>query len=87
MDFEVMTDHKPLVAVFNGKHKAPNARLERWLLSFQPYPFEVTHIPGRTNSADGLSRLPLEGNPEDANITDQTEDFASSVVGESEPGT
>ena len=83
IDFEILTDHKPLVAIFNGKHKAPNARLERWLLSLQPYTFTVSHIPGKSNTADGLSRLPIDGS--DA-IGEHTEDFAFSVIAEAIPG-
>jgi hypothetical protein len=82
IDFVLLTDHKPLVAVFNGRHKAPNARLERWLLNLQPYTFTVQHIPGKSNTADGLSRLPIDGSD---SLCEQTEDFAFSVISEAVP--
>ena len=83
IEFDILTDHRPLIAVFNGRHKPPNARLERMVLSVQPYSFNVHHIPGKLNSADGLSRLPIDG--EETNDSKRTEDYAFSVVAEAVP--
>ena len=52
----VETDHKALSFVY-GKNST-NARVQRWLLSVQDYPFTVVHKPGNKHTnADSLSRM------------------------------
>jgi hypothetical protein len=56
--FSVITDHKPLVKMFNDPaHQSP-PRIERWILKLQPYEFTVEYEPGENNPADYLSRHP-----------------------------
>lgn len=57
--FTVITDHKPLVPIFNNSYSNPPTRIERWLLKLQQYSFTVEYKPGKTNPADYLSRHPL----------------------------
>ena len=61
-EFMLYTDHKPLEVIYSPKSKRP-PRIERWALCLQPYKFRMVHMPGKTNPADVLSRLPLEGQP------------------------
>ncbi len=52
--FTLITDHKPLTAIFGSKKGIPTlaaARLQRWEIQFKP---TESH-----SNADGLSRLPL----------------------------
>ena len=56
MKFDLVTDHKPLEAIYSPRSK-PCARIERWVLRLQPYQFKVVYIPGPKNIADSLSRL------------------------------
>ena len=41
IEFEIFTDHKPLVSVLGAKSKPPSARIERWLLQFQQYSYSA----------------------------------------------
>ena len=50
--FELLTDHKPLEAIYNPRSR-PSARVERWTLRLQPYDFKVVYIPpGQQNVAE-----------------------------------
>ena len=67
--FELVTDHKPLEAIYSPKSKPP-LRIERWALRLQPYHFKVLYRPGKTNAADALSSLPLKCEPK-VNLLEQ----------------
>ncbi|XP_055907549.1 uncharacterized protein K02A2.6-like [Eupeodes corollae] len=56
LDFELVTDHKPLETIFGLKSK-PCARIERWVLRLQSYRYKIIYKPGKSNIADPLSRL------------------------------
>lgn len=44
--FTVVTDHKALVWLHTAKH---TGRLERWVLQFQEYCFQMVHHRGKRN--------------------------------------
>ncbi|XP_033118512.1 uncharacterized protein K02A2.6-like [Anneissia japonica] len=55
--FQIMTDHKPLLSIFN--HNKPlSTQIERWRLRLMPYNYELEYRPGHDNPADYLSRHP-----------------------------
>ena len=56
VQFELLTDHKPLEFIYSPKSK-PCARIERWVLRMQQNKYTVRWIPGKSNIADALSRL------------------------------
>ena len=70
--FTVITDHKPLISIFNKPTSSLSARMERWMLRKQPYDFTVTYQPGADNAADYLSRHPEQGGPcKQAEVADE----------------
>lgn len=57
--FVVVTDHKPLTALF--RQTKLSSRLLRWKIELSEYDFKIIHIPGKQNVvADCLSRMELE---------------------------
>lgn len=55
--FYIITDHKPLIWLFNVKD--PGSRLMRWRIKLEEYQYEIKHKPGKQNAnADALSRSP-----------------------------
>lgn len=76
IDFELLTDHKPLEYIYSAKSK-PSARIRRWVLCLQPYRFKVVYIKGKDNIADPLSRL-TQMNERRVVKTD-TEDFVKLI--------
>lgn len=61
LEFELVTDHKPLEAIFKPTSKPP-ARIERWVLRLQSFKFKILYQSGKLNIADSLSRLCQIGN-------------------------
>lgn len=59
----IVTDHKPLLGIFNSKKGGPPViatRLQRYFLRLSIFDFTITHTAGKKNFvADCLSRLPL----------------------------
>ncbi|CAG4993531.1 unnamed protein product [Colias eurytheme] len=68
--FKIVTDHRPLVWLFNCKDSS--SKLVRWRLKLEEYDYEIIYKPGRVNSnADALSRPPINA-INDINDTDGT---------------
>ena len=78
-EFKVITDHKPLVSLFNNPSSKPSARIERWLLELQQYRFTVEYRPGASNPADYASRHPV-GDPESHSYDVESEEHISFVA-------
>ena len=61
--FELRTDHKPLVYIFNPSKATStmaSGRVQRWALTLGAYQYTITFLKGSENStADAVSRLPL----------------------------
>ena len=56
--FKVITDHKPLQAMFNKTAGDLPPRIEKFIMDVQEYEYVVEYHPGKTNIADYLSRHP-----------------------------
>ena len=65
--FNLITDHKPLVHLFGESQGIPtmaSARLQRWALTMSGYDYKIVYKSGKEIcNADGLSRLPLPDSP------------------------
>ena len=78
MKFDLITDHKPLEAIYSTRSK-PCARMERWVLRLQPYDFRVVYAPGNKNIADPLSRLLKDTEPGNT-TTNEAEEYVRFVA-------
>ena len=58
-DFTVITDHKPLEALFNNPSRPGPFRVERIRLRLQGFSFKVKYRQGKNNPSDYISRHPL----------------------------
>ena len=54
----MITDHKPLQAMFNKTAGDLPPRIEKFIMDVQEYEYVVEYHPGKTNIADYLSRHP-----------------------------
>ena len=75
--FTVITDHKPLVSVFNKPNSRPPIRIERWCLKLQQFNFQVRYEPGSSNPANYMSRHPAQKNKE---IKSEAEDYVCYIA-------
>ncbi|XP_068684306.1 uncharacterized protein [Montipora foliosa] len=57
--FQLATDHKPLLPLFNNPNAKLPPRIERIVMKMQNLDFTAIHIPGKSNMTDYLSRHPL----------------------------
>ena len=73
--FTLITDHKPLLGLFNPDKPIPemaSGRIQRWSLMLQAYSFELYHRSGKSlGTADALSRLPLAEAPESVPVCNE----------------
>ena len=69
MKFDVVSDHKPLIPLYNNPRKQAPARIENHRLKLQQYRMTVRYEKGCTNPTDYNSRHPLP-------ITEQQKDRA-----------
>ncbi len=61
--FTLLTDHKPLVAIFNPSKAIPSlsaARMQRWALLLSAYTYHISYRPTELHAnADAMSCLPI----------------------------
>ncbi|XP_039762474.1 uncharacterized protein K02A2.6-like [Pararge aegeria] len=70
--FVLRIDHQPLIAIFGSKKDIPHmasGRLIRWAILLSGYQYDIEYVQSKANSADALSRLPIDTGEEnnDAN--------------------
>ena len=80
--FELLTDHKPLVPLMNTRDidKAP-VRCQRLLIRLMRFNFTVRHVPGKELViADALSRNPAPRRADEAELSEQVTSHVDAVV-------
>ena len=83
--FEVATDHKPLLPIFNKPTAKPPLRIERWLMRLQEYDFKLTYQPGKTNPADYMSRHPLASTKSASREQKMAEEYVNLITSNAVP--
>ena len=78
--FEIITDRKPLVHLFNNAQSRMPLPIERWSLRLQEFDFTISHIKGTVNPADFLSRHPFDIKTKTENITEEYVNFVENHV-------
>ena len=78
--FTIITDHQPLIPLFNNPNSKPPLRLERWLMYLQQFDFVLEYSPGKTNGADYLSRHSLPLTSEDTHTSAYRDAVVKSVI-------
>lgn len=70
LEFELQTDHLPIVQLFKKPIDVLSNRLQRWMITIQHFTFHISHIKGSDNIlADHLSRNAIDSCPsEEENV-------------------
>ena len=70
--FSLITDHKPLTAIFGPKKGIPTlpaARLQHWAILLSPYRYDIVYCPTKLHAnTDALSRIPLHSSKESHSV-------------------
>ena len=83
LDFELQTDHKPLVPLLSSKDLSQMPpRILRFRMRMMRFVPTVVHVPGKEQiTADALSRAPVDGpDSQDATLVDNVEIFAAQTL-------
>ena len=82
--FTLITDHRPLTALFNPKKSIPTlaaARMQRWALMLAAYDYSIKYRTSSDNAnADCLSRLPLKCHSDGYDRPDHVEIFLNCMI-------
>ena len=73
--FGIIKDHKPIVNLFNNAQPRMPLQIERRILRLKEFDFTFSDIKGTANSADLLSRHPIDIKTKTGNITEEYVNF------------
>ena len=82
--FKVVTDHKPVLSIFNSPTSQASARIENWRLKLQSFNFEVLCSRGDLNPADYILRH-LQGSAKCDLIAESAEQYVNFVMSQATP--
>ena len=81
--FTLHTDHKPLISLLSSNKALDDVppRIQRLRIRLMRFYFNITFVPGiKLNTADALSRLPLDNQPVLIDSSDVIEHYVSAVT-------
>ena len=78
--FNVITDHQPLVSMFNNPRSQAPFRVERMRLKLQGFCFTVHHMPGSKNPSDYMSRHSLYAKKSDLKLSKELEAHVNFII-------
>ena len=81
----ILTDHKPLIPLFQGSASKPQLKIKKWILQLQKYQFQVEYKPGLHNPADYLLCHTQPATEAEGGEAIETEEYVRSVVERSQP--
>ena len=81
----VVTDHKPLLGIYDKASSRTSARLEQWCLRLIPYDMTLMYEPGHRNPADYMSRHPNNFPDTDCRAIKIAEDYIQFITEEAKP--
>ena len=83
-EFILRTDHAALKALLSAKGIGrASMRMSRWAVRLMTYTFQVQHVQGKANQADGISRLPSsrqEAEDEEVHLVAALEELMPAVT-------
>ena len=82
--FKVITDHQPLLHIFNSSTSQASARIDNWRLKLQSFDFEVLYSRGDLNPADYISRH-LQAATQCDLIAESAEQYVNFVMTQATP--
>ena len=82
--FKVVTDHKPLLSIFNSPTSQDSARIENWHLKLQCFNLEVLYSRGDLNPADYILRH-LQGDTKCDLIAEAVEQYVNFMISQATP--
>ena len=78
--YTVVTDHKPLIPLYNSYKVEVPLRVMKHKMNLQGYAYKLVHEPGKTMPSDYMSRHPMKSTISDNEIIDETEMFVNAVM-------
>ena len=83
--FSVITDHNPLVHMFNNPRTQMPYRVERIRMKLQGFNFTVHYTPGKENISDFISRKPIKMKNDDRRAAKELEKHVHFIINEGLP--
>ena len=79
--YDVVTDHQPLIPLYNSYKAEIPARVMKHKINLQGYAYKLVHEPGKSMPSDYMSRHPMKDSVKaDNDVIAETELFVNTIV-------